>query len=412
MRYNRVDVLTVLFVLTIISSPSLPHWNLGILYLRPADIATVVLLAYVLLGPRKISIRRVDFRLMTPLIVFGAYSYLMAIYQPFGITRATIQLIELIQIVLVYLVLTQLLVTGSNRIQEVIFHSILIAAAWTSLLSIYTALNTGSTSAVLSVTPILGSGVILAIGFIQATVYYIDTRRKIYVVLLVLIFVALMYRSRRSELLFIPVALLSALMLYSPSLNWRKIGRISGIAGGGGILAYVLSLPGTTRLRYLVEADENIFEIFEGRSTRWGGGIDAFLSFPFGAGLGNFSAALEYVANEIGEFNTIRQILDEEASNSAVASWQDGGSGSHSTFFRMLVEGGIVGVSMFLMFWWLILLRATSVPKNRVTIIGIAVLTYIFFAAVLNQGWIYSQARGHILMLFVAILMTGGYSRE
>lgn len=394
----KSDILTLL-ILGIISVPNtgLP---IGPARIRPIDVITIsIVLLSVVVNPQ-VRISRFAFRLVLPLIAVFLYAIIYLAFQPYPMMNTIVDLIELIEVITLLIALLNLF----HYLSEEYLHGLMYSVAiWTTL------------SSAIGITVFLDSGTRLVynpfvVGLPSFSLYYFatqyiqDMERK-YVIFSMIIALRILFTQSRSVWVSMIVAGIALMVIDGTSTINRIRDQIATLFAGVGAACFValLLFPGiVARILSLVRGTQFLFA----RPIIYISGLQLLLKYPFGVGLGNFTAAVSNLARTADLVYPIwfHELAGDWIINYSLQQLAAGNWGAHSDFVLLFVELGIIGGFLLILFWIIIFKLVIITKRSRVNKALRFTLLFFLFQSFFKSFLITSgNWAGVILMLTLSL---------
>ena len=378
-----------------VSVPILDSVSVGPAVIRQLDILFLLLGIYVVAHTQEYQFPNQSVKMLLPLIGILIYGIIIIPFQQFSVSNSLVELIQLVEIILIFLTLYQIL---SDEVVDQILYTIFVITIVCSALSIPYYLFTNNRF--VGVWFIAG---IPPFALFYGLSSYVDTRSWFAGIGVLLITIRIVLARSRSVWLLLPVAGILAIVIANRgSMSKEKVRTFSGISLAGllTILPIVAVLPDLRR-RFVsvVSGSQGLFA----RPVRYLSGIQALENYPFGVGLANYGVALQEMAkSDILAFpQWFRGIAGDWIIRRQLEKFRVGKGGPHSDLFKFLIETGLVGVSLFIMFWIMVLRSLMTGKEYRYRTAIQATIIYYGFQSMVNS--ILLAGGGVTLILFLCI---------
>lgn len=382
----------------------MPDYQTGVGYLRIADIVAVLFVGVYLYSIGSVKICKEVKYILYILIIYMIYSIIVAYFTPFGIERGIVQIIEMLLVLTILVSLSHLFSVMANHEIEVVLLVIYLVCIWAAIIHIFG--NIPYFQHILTPLQMIGSNNLLSFAVFYSIFYYMDNKRKRHLLVFFIVTIAILVGGRRSEMIFIPVSMITVYVLFimkhHMTISPRHLLEVAGSALLVSVFGYITGIYGINRMVGLFQGG---LSLFDGRILRWSGGISGLNHFPLGVGLGNYSSVVEYVANLESQLFIAGGFLEANVISARLDEWAVAGVGAHSTFFRMMVEGSLIGIAAFLFFWMVILRLIIQSKYDRKIGVLSVMMMYLFLNSLFNEEWLYTQGRGFILIIFLSIIV-------
>lgn len=395
MEFHQENISRLLAAIVVVSvfAPVFDYIHVGPAVIRQQDIAILLTVSYVIIREDMIEL---PFRLLITLLPLSAlllYGSFLTLVQPYPIQESMVELIQTAEIILFSLAFVQIIDKKSTKYM---FQSIFIISIIGSILSLYGYFVIGKSLVRLPLIPGISS-----FGLYYGVSSYVSTQNRLTAIGVGLILIQIVISETRSKWIFIPTAGIIVL-----SISGIKISELYRTVVKGLTLSSVL-LGGIFVI--LPDLRSHFFSIFKGtqgffaRPVRYYIGVQVFQNHMFGVGLGNFGVAINHIATQ----NSLRfpqwlyEIVGNRIINKQVRDTISGTPGPHSDIFKLLVESGLIGLSLFISFWLLLyrsLFTGADYPYRSAIQ---ATIVYIGFQSVVNTTII--SGGGITLMFFLCV---------
>lgn len=394
---DKIDLYVMGFITTILLIPfqGLEIFNF---HIRLVDIAVLTTLLYFFFTysiDRKYMLKT---NIIFPLLGLIVYGALILSFQSFSISNSLIEIIELIEITLFFIILYFLAEKLKNRDFEKIAHLIFIISVIGAFIRIIFYVMTADRF--VGVWFLAG---IMTYGFYYSGLMYLREQRLIYLLSLILFIITIFLSRTRGTLAVIIIVPLIYYLLKFKELSRRyKLKNIIKLFGIFFIIAIliVLSIPKVSQRLYSI-TDQS--QGFYSRPIIWIGGLYVFEKYPYGVGLKNFKEALSQEAAELIYPVWFVDIVGEEAINKQVSIFESRGRGAHNDWFRILIELGLVGLALFALFWLFPIKDMLDLNPGNPIIILFSMMVIEGFINSL-KGNIFLTENFYLSILFIVIL--------
>jgi len=383
------------FLLAIsISVPIFSSISLGPAVIGQVDIFLLLLGPYVLVS-KQLTFPKRDLKTIFPLIGILIYSIILIPFQQFSIANSLVESIELIEIIVAFILIYQLL---SDDVADQIMFVLFVTAVIGSAISIpYYFITNNRFVGVWFISGIPSFALFYGLSS------YLNTRDWLSGIGLVLILFRIILARSRSVWLLVPIAgFLGIIVANGNSIPKEKIRAFGSISAVGVVTVFPLvALLPDLRSRFvsIISGSQGLFA----RPVRYFSGIQAVRNHPFGVGLANYSVALqEMVSRNMLIFpEWFRSITGDWIINRQLEKFRVGKGGPHSDFFKLLVETGLIGVSLFILFWLMILrsLMSREAYQHRTAVQ--ATIIYFGLQSIVNS--VLLAGNGIPLVVFLCI---------
>lgn len=398
MRKLRYHLLTIL-ALGLVSVPDIA-WSVGPMRLRMIDLVVVLIVILSLSYWCRISISRLDVRLLLPLVGILAYSVGLMSIQSFSVSNSIIDGIELLEIIVLYIALIQILRETDESYLHSLLHTIAIWTTVSSFAGIIAYVLTGTRLVYFSF--VVG---LPAFSTFYLMTTYLRTSQLRYAIFSIIVVLRILFTESRS----IWIAMIGAIVLIQFIDSFPSIKEVRGqliplvTSTGLASIGALLVSPGlVSRILSLVRGNEFLFA----RPVIYLSGIQ-LLDDPFGVGLANFTPAVtEAAKNGSLSFPIWFQdiagqgIIDYSLGKLAAGQW-----GPHSDLIKFTVELGIVGTVLFTAFWLSIIRLVIISGRSKIGTPLRMSLIYFGIQSGIN-GILLVRGEGTVIMLLLAVLAT------
>lgn len=378
---NRVDFLTLITITGFILSQSIPSIPIGPLVFRLQDLIILILVIFYSLTKRKLIFSNQSWELAMPLVGLAIYSLLILPIQPFSVGESLFEIVDLMELIFVLLIFPQLVDEGSLSLSRIGLKLFYILAVIGSVLSIFHFLIMGDRF--VGVWYIIG---LPAVGLFLGVSSYYREKHWLKLVGIFLIFIRILFARSRSRWLLIPVASIFAILLSKHLVANRQIikdGLLMSSFGLfiGGIVVMIFP-PIQSRFQTLLTGSQGLFA----RPVRYFSGLQLSSKYPLGVGLGNYSNAVQNAAvnQELFYPDWFSNITGDRIIERQLSRFMEGGAGSHSDIFQLLLEVGLIGLVFLLLFWGRVINSIINGRNYPYRTGVIASIIYLGFQSVIN----------------------------
>jgi O-antigen ligase len=373
---------------------------LGPANIRLLDIAIASLIFMSVIESEKLELPSSIIVITAPLILLGIYSILIFPIQPYPIGNSIIDFIELIEIILFFLILSHNLSRLNKSGIETILRSIFFLTVIGSVAGILYYIATGSRF--VGVPFIFG---IPSFGIYYGLTYYLYYRNPVTIVFTVIILIRIIFQNSRSLWITLPVPILIIAFLHwkilTEILERDVLIRISALTSAIAGSIIIAVPPITDRFLSLVRGSQFLFA----RPVVYYSGLQTLVDNPLGIGLGNYATALQdyTVSGELQYPQWFVQIVQKDLIEAMFWRFDDGNMGSHSDIFGFLVETGIIGFSLFVLFWILLLRYIVTSSVSPVQLVLKMSLLYVGLQSIINSQLL--TGGGPYIMIILSLLV-------
>jgi len=375
----------------------------GAVYVRGLELAVLTLILGTLITAtcRNSHIPNYAWIISLPIFATLAYSVLLIPFQAYSLRNTFIDLLEVTE-VLIGLFAVSYISKGiknlTNAYEVFIFTSLV-----ESLFFFYYIISTGlpyTFPGSLPYYPIAGfPSVALIISIHKAG----SGGAMKYVPIACVLVLRVFLQYTRSNLIFIPIALVSSYLLVSSVKrnDIRKSHLIWGSLSTVLLMVAVLTvdpltslLPGVSvEVKSLIEGEGGLFV----RACIWYMMIVSLVDFPFGVGLNNTRTAVEATISSGFSFpDWFVSFIGTDSIGRVVSTFPNPNVG-HSSLFKFFVEMGPFGLVIFVYFWWFIFSYCKHACVYAMgdsfedVFPSLSVLMYFFLQSLINtkllDGW-------------------------
>lgn len=396
---NRANFLVFFSVVGFVLSQSIPGISYGPLVVRLQDLVFIILAAYYFLTNEKVILSENSLYIALPLIGIFIYSLLILPIQLFSIGESLFELVELLELIIVLIIFPHLISNGTGDIGRKALETIFILSVMGSIVSIPYYILTGGRF--VGVWYIIG---LPAIGLFLGVSSYMRSRHWLRLAGILFLITQIILARSRNRWVMLPIATILAIAVSTHlSYDRQTLGIFSRVTASvllitGAIVVIFQDIA--TRFQSLISGGQGLFA----RPARYFAGLLISPNYPLGVGLANYGNAIQESTISVSDYPAW---FTDITGTRIVEKQLQGEPGSHSDVFQFLLETGLVGFSLFVLFWVRILRLLINGDDYHYRTGILASIIYIGLQSIINTQLL--SGPGVILVVLVSIHVIEGY---